>query len=1168
MYGDEEYSSTSNAGSFIRDQPIGADIGGDVLYQTNYNIDDPSRVVRDPFGEVDAATRNCVLNGVIARGGGGSVSALAASIPPIPARVPKSRRQKLRREDTGIGTVSSRIDSDSDSDAETMNGDEMENVGDLVESDGDSNGNDDDDVPNFDLDDSDFMFSGDDRSHLSSSSSQSSSRSTMQSSSRSTSKSNLRPSQNNNNTRRSQQIAPQQRTSQQNASQQNAQYGSFPSQSQPQQPQRRRQKNIRKAQREHMRVFLPMSNESEMPFSIDQQLEGIAEARMRINLYEHIRTTRAATSHSIVDVFHKDGLNELFDIVDLILRSWHMPSDMYCQPEDFIDDILSDEVLASLPESARQAFAERMQHRVKRCYLDFDTRAMTLMLRQFGFTSQDAPRPHVIEEQYNKAKSELNAFAITMEAFSKHPFLTPEERQKVSNATNQLRKCVLSLLSTYQCVAGYYRTIQIHHESVNFEAFTGTDLSVVKRLPPDEDTFPRGHQRVREFVYQEIHRRCLRIYRPDGAQKFRLYIPVATSDGSACTFTYKQWLRVDQFIAKVITLGTTPERYLDMTDTLGTYKSIVDDINNRRDERLPELIKMRHMFSFEDGILDAKAGKFHPYEDCGLIDSSMACANFFKIYYDSNVEREKLATYYRTKKFMDIPTPSLDRYLGAQDLSKDVQKIFFALIGRSFLDVGTNDDFQVIPWLKGAAGTGKSTMLDFLKHTYQAADVAVISTDTEITFGLQSKYDKFLFIAPEVKTNFKLPSSHFQSMVSGEAMEVCKKHQEAEYIIWRVPGWMGGNTIPNWDDQQGSIARRIICFQFNNVPQDIDYTLRDHLEEERALIMRKSVLAYKWLCRAVTASGRGIWDFLPAYFKGTRDAFQQGTNSLVDFMHSGKLRFGPPLVTFIPLKDFQDAYKAHCQQSNLTMQPWREDNYRQPLLAHNCGVVLTTQKNSVRMKPGFILPRHRRMHYPRDEHDTSEAQYDREGRNVNWIYGCDLIERLGANRSSTTNNGVFRAGGNGNGNNNNNNQPPDPRRFIPSDDEDEENVHPDNANNGDNDDRMDDRMDDSDTSNQVLRDMTNTSSNASVNASTARRRNRPLSASQSSSSSTSSTNKRGPNPKWTKPSTKKSPPRKTRSIGLYSDDEIDDDDDGGDDSDNGDDNDVVEILSDDDDATD
>lgn len=84
----------------------------------------------------------------------------------------------------------------------------------------------------------------------------------------------------------------------------------------------------------------------------------------------------------------------------------------------------------------------------------------------------------------------------------------------------------------------------------------------------------------------------------------------------------------------------------------------------------------------------------------------------------------------------DIPTPTLSTIFNDQDIPIDAQKVAFAMIGRLLYDTGEMDKWEVILWILGRAGTGKSTLCKIAQLFYQQDDVAILSNNIEEQFGL------------------------------------------------------------------------------------------------------------------------------------------------------------------------------------------------------------------------------------------------------------------------------------------------------------------------------------------------------------------------------------------------------------------------------------------------
>jgi Family of unknown function (DUF5906)/D5 N terminal like len=356
----------------------------------------------------------------------------------------------------------------------------------------------------------------------------------------------------------------------------------------------------------------------------------------------------------------------------------------------------------------------------------------------------------------------------------------------------------------------------------------------------------------------------------------------------------------------------------------GTVDNVVKLLANTPDYQLPVLVKDRHVFSFKNGVYSAKDGqtpdgkyydRFYKYGQA--IPGHLVSSKYFDT---------ELDDHYDTEDWYDIPTPNLESIFEYQEFPMDVRRIFYAFIGRLLYELNELDEWQCIAFLKGSAGSGKSTILNKIcKYFYEDEDVGVMSNNMEKTFGLGSFYQKLMFIAPEIKSDTRIDQAEFQSLVSGEPMQLAIKHQMARSVEWKVPGILASNQNLPFEDSQGSIGRRVVMFEFIKTvdAKSSDMKLADKLKAEIGNIMVKCNRAYLQLRNKHGQDN--IWNVLPDYFKATRDGMAEGTNSLENFLGSGKVVFGPEL--YVKHETFKNAARNHAKESGFDQVKWVKDFY-------------------------------------------------------------------------------------------------------------------------------------------------------------------------------------------------------------------------------------------------
>jgi len=319
--------------------------------------------------------------------------------------------------------------------------------------------------------------------------------------------------------------------------------------------------------------------------------------------------------------------------------------------------------------------------------------------------------------------------------------------------------------------------------------------------------------------------------------------------------------------------------------------------------------------------LQRYVAKFFPYEshEFQTLDATVVAAKFFDKEFRDHTD---------VKDWYEIPTPHMQSILEYQSFDEDVCRWTYAMIGRLAYEIGeVGENWQIIPFFKGVARSGKSTLVTRVcKAIFEPDDVRTLSNNIETKFGLSSIYDGFMFLAPEIKGNIQLEQAEFQSIVSGEDVSLAVKHEKAKSIVWKVPGVLAGNQIPDWRDNAGSILRRILPWNFGRQVKDADPHLDAKLDEEYDRILQKCILAY--LDYVDKYSAKDIWNCVPSYFKTIQDELAKNVSTLLHFMASADVTYGENLC--IPVSEFIALFGQHCSFHNLPKSKFNKDFYAGP----------------------------------------------------------------------------------------------------------------------------------------------------------------------------------------------------------------------------------------------
>lgn len=400
------------------------------------------------------------------------------------------------------------------------------------------------------------------------------------------------------------------------------------------------------------------------------------------------------------------------------------------------------------------------------------------------------------------------------------------------------------------------------------------------------------------------------------------------------TRAWKKVMPIEDYIETLFQKETDIQMWRKYTKTGANRKNLTEHLRCCVDPMFPELKKNRHVFSFQDGIFVAKDDSvegwfnFYPYnsEKFRQMPANLVSAKYFDMPFGK----------FEYETWKDIETPVLDTILDYQDFDAEVKRWMYIFIGRMVFDVNEMDKWQVVPFHKGMASTGKGKLCEICAHFYDGEDVGQLSDLPEKSFGLSAIFDKLMFVAPEITERFGLGQAEFQSMVSGELVSVAQKFKTAQAIEWTTPGMFAGNEPPGYRDNSGSIQRRMVIFPFSNqvLAEHMDMELPQKMKAETAKILYKCVWAYQEAAGMYKKAG--IWSVLPPMLLKAKEEMALSTNSLRHFMASERVEFGEDKM--VPMTCIIEEFNQHCKANNLGKYRFTPDFYNGPFGARKLRV--------------------------------------------------------------------------------------------------------------------------------------------------------------------------------------------------------------------------------------
>lgn len=336
----------------------------------------------------------------------------------------------------------------------------------------------------------------------------------------------------------------------------------------------------------------------------------------------------------------------------------------------------------------------------------------------------------------------------------------------------------------------------------------------------------------------------------------------------------------------------------------------------------------------------------------------------------------------------DIATPNFDKIWDAQGFGEltdgvAVRDWIYALIGRMLYNVGDHDDWQLAPFFKGVAGTGKSTILRVIREFYASEDVGVMSNNIEGVFGLAALYNKLVVLCFEMRSDFGLDQAELQSLMSGEPMSIKVKFKTAiPNIQWKPPIAAAGNMTADWVDTSGALTRRWVIVEFAKPIAEGDPNLMASLRKEMPAILAKCNRSYLEMVREY--GKRNAWDkdrvtgkprCLPQYFHDQADRLARALNTLNSFITDSGLVLRQPAdgseEYYMSWDRFVAEYNAYCKSNNTRpMKMMSQDTY---------GMVLTklSLKREEAEKPDYV-----------DNNGDLKHKV--------WIFGCKMVGDISA----------------------------------------------------------------------------------------------------------------------------------------------------------------------------
>lgn len=263
----------------------------------------------------------------------------------------------------------------------------------------------------------------------------------------------------------------------------------------------------------------------------------------------------------------------------------------------------------------------------------------------------------------------------------------------------------------------------------------------------ESDADRSSHQNLLLYVLALLEQRQYRKFEDGCYEELRLspHQPL---------YAWQRVMSISDFISENVQKELDYRMWKNLTNTPHSSIDCAKHIETHSEAEFPMLNRRRTLFAFKNGLYDIEQNAFFPFDDPDrwteiserAVDDVRAwrpgfegrapsrkdaAIKYFDETFDVDVDAIRSSEHEAAQALIGaIPTPEFDGILRDQNFEPDTMRWLWALLGRCLYDVGHIDGWQVLLFIKGIAGSGKSTIATIFKAFYPDDLVGVISHDT------------------------------------------------------------------------------------------------------------------------------------------------------------------------------------------------------------------------------------------------------------------------------------------------------------------------------------------------------------------------------------------------------------------------------------------------------
>jgi len=545
------------------------------------------------------------------------------------------------------------------------------------------------------------------------------------------------------------------------------------------------------------------------------------------------------------------------------------------------------------------------------------------------------PDSNSLKNQYKKIQSVFGALHIEM--FRRDML---DEDKIGAQFNTMLTQITCNMKLTFEQMVGFHMIKVSKDKNQRMMLEEMTPFSFFQEL---DRTKLKRHQQLLHYYYNEAFKNNLR---RDGDS---LYRPRYNPDGEF-VYAYEYVYDVADFVFTCIYPIEQNRYWFDCLTEKGSTASIcINMLGKVKSEWLPILKRNRNIHSFRNGLFVVTTNTFYYFNKRPgkRWVGELANDNLIAIkYHDQIFDEEgmtKETSEAEVKSYMSIKMEPVHQILSTQNFTMDERRWILGLLGRLLHKIGTHDNWGIFPYFLGLAGTGKSTLLRFFAHLFEPNDVGYLSNALQRQFALEGIYDKFVYFCLDIDEHFQLDQATFQSMVVAEEVAISRKFKKPLTMVFDIPGAAAGNKLPPWEDNGGSLARRLVVIEFLKMVTKCDPNLFADCLAGKDRFLKIITSAYEELYTKYSA--KGIKEVIPKKFRQSEKKALMELNALSSFIvqncqidehrdedvdQGGKVVDREVYIT--QFSKFNKGFKEYCKRNSIRPKPLVY-NYYNPVFA-------------------------------------------------------------------------------------------------------------------------------------------------------------------------------------------------------------------------------------------